>query len=73
MNTSNATDALSANMQTCGSGNTMLIAGNFQYNINFSFVEAVYSTKTFYMNVSRTTSGVGGFTNTSYISWTRIA
>lgn len=73
VNTINATDNLSANMQTVGTGNTMLIGGNFQYNINFSFVEQVYSTKTFYMNVTRTTSGVGGFTNTSYISWTRIA
>lgn len=73
VNTINATDNLSANMQTVGTGNTMLVGGNFQYNINFSFVEQVYSTKTFYMNVTRTTSGVGGFTNTSYISWTRIA
>lgn len=73
VNTINATDNLSANMQTVGTGNTMLVGGNYQYNINFSFVEQVYSTKTFYMNVTRTTSGVGGFTNTSYISWTRIA
>ena len=73
VNTSSATDNLSANMQSCGSGNTILVSGNFQYTINFSYVEQVYSTKTFYLNMVRTTSGTGGFTNTSYISWTRIA
>jgi len=73
VNTSSATDDLSANMQSCGKDNTILIGTNYQYNLNFSFVEPVYSTKTFYINVKRTTSGVGGFTNTSYISWTRIA
>jgi len=73
VNTSSATDDLSANMQSCGKDNTILIGTNYQYTLNFSFVEPVYSTKTFYINVKRTTSGVGGFTNTSYISWTRIA
>ena len=37
-------------MQSCGTGNTILVGGNFQYTINFSYVEQVYSTKTFYLN-----------------------